>query len=620
MMQIARTKLFEGFRQMSKYLWLLLVCILTNAEAYAADTYEASTNILTIQQVKVADTLYSDVKITVGSVVSIGSDIAAESYDTYNPVNGQLSIPVVSVGNTNYYNVVITVGTIINVGASCTLNGTCSKVGTPEIRGVLPGDSRISVMFNFMGGKITTQLSNTKFVPANSYTAICISSNGGVSGSSRTSAEFSANSANYSNPLVVSGLSNGKTYTCTVTASAPQAVAAISSNSVSVIPNAGSSDANGLLANTANIAHSQAYPNYSSYCNYTNQSATGLPAPPVITYYNSSGVITNGTSQSTITCTATERTITGNAIPDHRSSEFFTSGLTGYSGPPYFSGNPNSLGAKTVNKTVPLNGTISTLYNKGVNGYDTDVCYNWTSTVEPSSSVNNKWTSGGKVWVSGALRCTWIAFYAYLNNSVKVEPGTAETYTNTGKTYNIVGKNLYQDVGLDPSNAHNQPTITPGSSSNKMYGYYHLHGMPEGLVTRLGKGNNTMTLIGFAVDGFPIYARYGYSNPNSISGGVSVMKSNYRIRTAEELIAAGYSNRPSSSIAPYGTFEQDWVFDATSGSSNKGHLDACNGRYGVTPESPSTAVYHYFITDAYPFVPRCVFGTPASWANDGAVN
>lgn len=41
---------------------------------------------------------------------------------------------------------------------------------------------------------------------------------------------------------------------------------------------------------------------------------------------------------------------------------------------------------------------------------------------------------------------------------------------------------------------------------------------------------------------------------------------------------------------------------------------------GVNPKSRSTAVYHYFITDAYPFVPRCVFGAPAAWGNDGAAN
>lgn len=590
------------------------------SQALAADTYQASTNVLTIPQVKVADTMYSDVQVTVGSVVSIGSDVAADSYDTFDTSNGQLSIPAVLVGDTKFYNVVITVGSVVSIGSSCNLNSTCFKVGTPEVRGVLPGDSRVSVMFNFMGGKITSQLGSSKFKAADSYTAVCTSSNGGVSGSSTTSSEFNLNLANYSNPLVVSGLTNGKTYRCTVTAAATQAVPATSATSVSVIPNAGSADASGVLASNANTTHTQTYSSYSSYCNYTNQTATGLPTPPTVSFYNSAGTLTTGTSQSVVTCTNSERTITGNAIPDHRSSEFFTSGLTGYTGAPYFSGNPNSLGAKSVSKTIPLTGTISALYNKGAQGYDTEACYSWTNGTEPTQLVNNKWASGGKVWTSGTLRCTWVAFFAYLNNSVKVEPGTAETYTNSGKVYNIVGKNLYQDVGLDPSNAHNQPTITAGSSSNKMYGYYHLHGIPEGQVARLGKGNNTMTLIGFAVDGFPIYARYGYTNPNSTTAGVSVMKSNYRLRTVAELNAAGYSSRPSAANAPYGTFEQDWVFDATSSASNKGNLDACNGRYGVTPESPTTAVYHYFITDAYPFVPRCVFGTPASWGNDGSVN
>ena len=604
---------------LKKCLFIVSIMWVANL-AQAADSYEASTNVLTISQVKVGDTLYSDVQIKVGAIVSVGTDITADTYDTYNTANSQLSIPVVTVGSATYYNVVITAGTILKVGNSCTIGSTCSKVGTPEIKGVLAGDSRISVMFNFMGGKIANQLSNSKFVPTSTYTAVCTSSNGGSAGSSRISTEFSANLANLTNPLVVSGLTNGKTYTCTVTASAASAVAATSTSSVSTIPNAGSVDASGVLSSTVNTAHNAAYPNYSSYCNYTNQSATGLPSPPTVTHYSTAGSLTSGTNQSTISCTSTERTITGNAVPDHRSSEFFTNGLTGYASSPYFSGNPNSIGAKSVSKTVPLNGSISSLYNKAANGYDTDACYNWTSSAEPSNSANTKWTSGGKVWSSGTVRCTWIAFFSYMNNSVKVEPGTAETYTSSGKTYNVAGKNLYQDVGLDPSNAHNQPTMSPGSSGNKMYGYYHIHGMPEGHIARLGKGNSTMTLIGFAVDGFPIYARYGYTNSNSTTGGVTVMKSNYRIRTADELAAAGYSTRPSASIAPYGSFEQDWVFDATSAASSKGHLDACNGRYGVTPESPSIAVYHYFITDAYPYVPRCVFGTPASWANDGSVN
>lgn len=592
---------------------------LSLSTSLAADSYDASTGVLSIPQVNVDGTIYKDVKVTLGSLVSVGSStvMTPDTYDSYNAQTQELTIPVVTVGTATYYNVVITVGNILSVGSSCNLASTCSKTGTPEVKGVLPGDGRISVMFNYMGGKITGLLGNTKFVAASSYRAICTSSDGLHTSSSTTSVEYVANQANYSNPLVVSGLVNGKSYSCKVTASAFDAVAATSAASTLATPNAGPANASGVLSASVNTAHTRAYPSYASYCNYTNQSATGLNAPATVSFFSTTGSRTNGTSESTLSCTNSTRTVTGNAIPDHLSG-YFTNGLSGYTSSPYFSGNPNSIGAKAVSKTVPLTGTISAAYGMGSDGYDTASCYSYTTTAEPSTAANNKWATGGKVWTSGTLRCEWVAYFSYLNNSVKVEAGTAETYTSSGITYKAVAKNLYQDVGLDPSNSHNQPTMS--GSSTAMYGYYHLHGMPEGHLSRLGKGNSTMTLVGFAVDGFPIYARYGYTSRNSTADGVSVMRSNYRLRTLAELAAAGYSGRPSANIAPYGTFEQDWVYDATSTASQRGHLDACNGRYGVTPESPTTAVYHYFITDSYPFVPRCVFGAAASWANNNAVN
>ena len=480
---------------------------------------------------------------------------------------------------------------------------------TPSVKGVLPGDGRISVMFNFIGGKVTTQITTSTYTPASDYMAVCTSSDGGVSNTSLGSAEYIAGRANITNPMVVSGLTNGKTYTCSVGASilaSSKYYLAASTASSSTIPNAGPSNATGVLASTANTSHITAYPAYSNYCNYTNQTATGTGAVPSVTYSTSATATTTGTSNAKFTCTGTTtRTLTGNALPDHLASQFFTNGLSPYTGSPYNSGNPNSIGTSSISKAMPYSGTISAAYSMGANGYDTSSCYSYTKTSSPGGS-NVTFTSGS------TYRCKFVS-YNYANNSVLIEPGTAETYAGTTNTYKVVGKNLYQDVGLDPSNAHNQPTIS-GNTMLK-YGNYHYHGVPEGHVARIGKGNSTMTLVAFAADGFPIYARYGYSTRTSATGGVKVMKSNYRLRTAAELKAAGYDDRPSTALAPYGTFEQDWVFDATSSSSPGGDLDACNGRYGVTPESPTTAVYHYFITDSYPFVQRCVFGqNPASWA------
>jgi hypothetical protein len=499
--------------------------------------------------------------------------------------------------------------------ASAAISGTpvatTGTLITPKINGVLPGDSRISVQFNFAGAKITTATSATD-TPPTSYVAICTSSNGGVSNSSLGSAEYSNSTAiaNQTNPLVVSGLTNGKTYTCSIMGRVVQStsyfgIALSSTASSSVIPNAGPSNSLGVLASTANSAVASSY---NSYCNYTNQTATGTGAVPSITYSISSSSTSSATSKATYTCANNLRTLAGNALPDHLSSQFFTNGLSGYTGSPYNSGNPNKIGTKTIFKAVPMSstspytGTISTAYSAGSSGYDTNACYSYTTSSSPAYSTNYVFTKNSSYF------CTFVS-YAYANNSVLIEPGTAETYAGSTTTYKVVGKNIYQDVGLDPSNAHNQPTMS--GQTMAMYGNYHYHGIPEGHVARIGKGNSTMTLVAFASDGFPIYARYGYSSRTSTSGGVKVMKSNYRLRTAAELTTAGYTDRPSAALAPYGVFEQDWVFDATAG----GDLDACNGRYGVTPESPTTAVYHYFITDSYPFVQRCVFGTPQSWAN-----
>ncbi len=601
---------------------LFFCCVISNA----ADSYDSKTGYLTIPQVKVGDALYQNVIISfVDAKVSSNSVLVPDTYDTYNSNTNQLTIPVVKVGSAIYYNAVVSVVDVVNrlsLTSPCLISTGCSKVGTPEVKGVLPGNGRISVMFNFMGGKLTQLLgSPTAYVPATSYVAVCTSSDGLQSASSLTSSEYRANQGNLTNPLVVSGLTNGKSYTCTVTASASNALPVTSIASGNVIPNLGTANASGVLNTAENTSHILNYPSYDSYCNYTNESALSLETPAQVTYYNTKGVWSTGTSASSLTCTSTTRTVTGNALPDYVASKFFTNGLTGYTNPPYMSGVPNLIGQVAVSKTVPLSGTISSAYVQGSAGFDTSACYSYTSNVEPSNFGNTKWAVGGSVSTSNAVRCEWVTYFSYLNNSVKVEPTTAETYTNSGITYKVAGKNLYQDVGLDPSNSHTQPSGgPPGSPSSLKYGYYHLHGMPEGYIARLGKGNKTMTLIGFAVDGFPIYARYGYTNLNNISSGVTVMKSNYRIRSVAELAAAGYSGRPSASIAPYGSFEQDWVFDASGTTTPVGDLDACNGRFSVTPESPNIAVYHYYITDSYPYVPRCVFGTPATWANDHSVN
>ena len=60
--------------------------------------------------------------------------------------------------------------------------------------------------------------------------------------------------------------------------------------------------------------------------------------------------------------------------------------------------------------------------------------------------------------------------------------------------------------------------------------------------------------------------------------------------------------RPAVSIFAMGTFTSDNEYVA-----GLGDLDECNGRVGVTPEFPN-GIYHYLITDSFPYIQRCIKG------------
>ena len=93
------------------------------APSKAADSYNASTGVLTIPYVAVGGLFYKDVSITLDKIISYSAVAQYPSipYDTYNSTNNQLTIPVVNVGSASYYNVVTTVGRLLALGPSCTL-------------------------------------------------------------------------------------------------------------------------------------------------------------------------------------------------------------------------------------------------------------------------------------------------------------------------------------------------------------------------------------------------------------------------------------------------------------------------------------------------------------------
>ena len=120
--------------------------------------------------------------------------------------------------------------------------------------------------------------------------------------------------------------------------------------------------------------------------------------------------------------------------------------------------------------------------------------------------------------------------------------------------------------------------------------------MPEGFLKSQGASDAVMTLIGWAADGFPIYGRHGHSIADDVDSSLKVITGSY------QQVANADVNRPATDTYAMGTFTQDWEYIEGSGD-----LDECNGRMGVTPEFPN-GIYHYFATDSYPYLPRCVKG------------
>ena len=251
------------------------------------------------------------------------------------------------------------------------------------------------------------------------------------------------------------------------------------------------------------------------------------------------------------------RILTGNGIPNHEVGTFPNSN------------NPNTISEQNVNEVFTL-------------------C--------PILVSENGEPVGGP---AGAI--------AYAINSVKFDPATAGRCNDQGECSLAQGQGNWNiealghetfDFGDDMNHAHVQPS-----------GEYHYHGMPELLIDFLGDEQG-MTLVGWASDGFPVYARYGYSNPNDSTSELISLQPSWKLKdTPDEgrpdtLTALGggqgitYPNIP----IPMGAFTQDFEYEE-----GYGDLDECNGRTGVTPEFPD-GIYYYMVTDEFPFFTRCLKG------------
>ncbi len=128
--------------------------------------------------------------------------------------------------------------------------------------------------------------------------------------------------------------------------------------------------------------------------------------------------------------------------------------------------------------------------------------------------------------------------------------------------------------GTDKHNAHTQPS-----------GTYHYHGSPEALFDK--SSNIESPIIGFAIDGFPIFGSFFMKN-----GKVEKATSSYKLKSGERQSINGVN--PTGSYD--GTFRDDYEYV-----NGLGDLDECNGMN-------VNGVYGYYVTDTFPWIINCYKG------------
>lgn len=170
-----------------------------------------------------------------------------------------------------------------------------------------------------------------------------------------------------------------------------------------------------------------------------------------------------------------------------------------------------------------------------------------------------------------------VATVGIARNGILIRPGTADWYDprsprghsrDPSSGWNLEGVGSGR-LGLDAENAHVDDR-----------GLYHYHAMPDAL-----KGPGSDTFVGYAADGFEIHYVGGAARPS------------WQLKRG---------TRPTAPGGRYdGTYNEDYVYVPGSG-----NLDRCNG-------AKVKGKYVYFATDAYPYFPRCLYGTELTRIGSG---
>ena len=225
---------------------------------------------------------------------------------------------------------------------------------------------------------------------------------------------------------------------------------------------------------------------------------------------------------------------------------------------------------------------------------------------QPNSYFTKILTSSTAGSTNNPVTCPGYSF-GVMANGVYISPSAGVYYQDGGvdiEDWELEA--LTSNLGWDDNDAHKQSS-----------GRYHYHGNPSQYAANLGyDGTAHSGIIGWAADGYPIYYKYGYSDPNDNTSAIVELTSCWGVKSGSRS-TSGFAINPSGDYD--GTYKADYQYPAVGVLASSCDLDSANGRWAVTPEYPA-GTYHYVITSAWPYTPRYFKGNPDASFRTGPGN
>jgi len=315
---------------------------------------------------------------------------------------------------------------------------------------------------------------------------------------------------------------------------------------------------------------------------------------------NTTWLLRAGTNLGPIISTATVTTTTGSGT----STQVTTSTVIGPFPTPVSTNttigywlNGVSMYSASAGTEAP-NGYITFNNLNYVSAYDADRFYNFYLGQDNSGAL---WAEDGVYHYNNFnFDYTWLNGAGIPNNYTIPRQATAPTSPEINDLwYNISVSTLKIWDGVAWVNAG------PGEASLISY-----------LGGSLTHSNGHSKILGWSLDGYPVYGPYGYEQPLDNNSRVRAMVSGYTLYDNINKVKARITDGATDTFAyPFGIFIQDYYYAGT------GDLDRSNGRYCVTPDYPA-GTYAYFATfntstgrTSYPYVIGDYFKSTPQVAN-----